>query len=126
MPDLKIRVSDPSEEARNYLQTAYAVEPFTESVAAIAGADIIVLAVKPQVMSRVLDQLAGNTESRQLVLSIAAGVTISTITEVLGKDQSVIRSMPNSPALIGHGISGICPAENCKSHHIEMINYFQH
>jgi pyrroline-5-carboxylate reductase len=120
MPDLEIRVSDPSEEARNHLQAAYEVEPFTDSVAAIAGADIIVLAVKPQVMTRVLEQLAGNTKSRQLVLSIAAGVTIATITKALGKDQSVIRSMPNSPALIGQGISGICPAENCKAHHIEQ------
>lgn len=118
--DLKIRVSDPSEEARNHLQTAYEVESFTDSVAAIAGADIIVLAIKPQVMTRVLDQLAGNTEPRQLVLSIAAGTTIATIAKALGNDQVVIRSMPNTPALVGHGIAGICPGENCKPHHIEQ------
>ena len=119
-PDLKINVSDPSEEARNRLQAAYEAEPFTDSVAAIAGADIIVLAVKPQVMARVLDQLAGYTEPRQLVLSIAAGTTIATITKALGNDQAVIRSMPNTPALIGHGISAICPGKNCKPHHIEQ------
>lgn len=118
--DLKIRVSDPSEEARNHLQAAYEVKPFTDSVAAIAGADIIVLAIKPQVMTRVLDQLAGNTEPRQLILSIAAGTTIATIAKALGNDQVVIRSMPNTPALIGHGIAGICPGENCKPHHIEQ------
>ncbi len=118
--DLKIRVSDPSEEARNHLQAAYEVESFTDSVAAIAGADIIVLAIKPQVMTRVLDQLAGNTEPRQLVLSIAAGTTIATIAKALGNDQVVIRSMPNTPALVGHGIAGICPGENCKPHHIEQ------
>ena len=119
-PDLKIKVSDPSEEARNRLQAAYEIEPFTDSVAAIAGADIIVLAVKPQVMAGVLDQLAGYTEPRQLVLSIAAGITIATITKALGNDQAVIRSMPNTPALIGHGIAAICPGKNCKPQHIEQ------
>ncbi|MEE8496361.1 MAG: pyrroline-5-carboxylate reductase [Xanthomonadales bacterium] len=118
--DLKIRVSDPSEEARNRLQAAYEVEPFVNSVAAIAGVDIIVLAIKPQVMTSVLDQLAGNTEPRQLVLSIAAGTTIATIAKALGNDQIVIRSMPNMPALIGHGIAAIYPGENCKPHHIEQ------
>ena len=57
---LGIRVSDPSEEARNRLHTTYGAEPFTDSVAAISDVDIIVLAVKPQVMTRVLAQLAGN------------------------------------------------------------------
>ncbi len=119
-PDLKIKVSDPSEEARNRLQAAYEVEPFADSVAAIAGADIIVLAVKPQIMTRVLDQLSGYTEPRQLVLSIAAGTTIATITKALGNAQAVIRSMPNTPALIGHGIAGICPGKNCEPYHIEQ------
>jgi pyrroline-5-carboxylate reductase len=119
-PGLKIRVSDPSEEARNHLHTTYEAEPFTDSAAAISGADIIVLAVKPQVIAQVLSQLAGNTKPGQLVLSIAAGTTISTITSALGLEQTVIRSMPNTPALVGHGISAICPGENCNRHHIEQ------
>jgi len=119
-PKLKIRVSDPSDEARSRLQAAYEVEPFTDSVAAITEADTIVLAVKPQVMTGLLDQLAGHIEPRQLVLSIAAGITIATIEKALGNGQTVIRSMPNTPALIGHGISGICPGENCKPQHIKQ------
>lgn len=116
--DYKIRVSDPSEEARNRLQTTYGVEPFPESVSAIAGADVIVLAVKPQVMAIVLEQLAGNTRPRQLILSVAAGTTIEMIARALGNDQAVIRTMPNTPALIGQGISAICPGENCQPHHV--------
>ena len=116
---LAIRVSDPSEQARNRLQAEYKVEPYTDAVAAICGADIIVLAVKPQIMPVVLDHLAGNTETGQLVLSIAAGTTIATITKALGNDLAVIRSMPNSPALIGQGITAICPGKNCKPHQIE-------
>ena len=119
-PDLTIRVSDPNEKARNRLQAAYEVAPFTDSAEAVSGADIIVLAIKPQVMTRVLEQLAGNIEPGQLVLSIAAGTTIRTITKTLGNGLAVIRSMPNTPALIGHGISGICPGKNCEPHHIKQ------
>jgi pyrroline-5-carboxylate reductase len=120
MPDLDIRVSDPSEAARNRLQLAYEVEPFADSAAAITGADVIVLAVKPQAMAEVLKQLAGSTRPRQLVLSIAAGTTIASIAKALGTDQAVIRSMPNTPALIGNGISAICPGKNCKQHQIRQ------
>ncbi len=118
--ELTIRVSDPSEEARGCLQSRYQAEPFTDSIAAISAADVIVLAVKPQVMPRVLEQLAGNTESQQLVLSIAAGTTLSTITRALGNEQIVIRAMPNTPALVGHGIAAICAGQNCQPHHIEQ------
>jgi pyrroline-5-carboxylate reductase len=117
--DLTIRVSDPSEEARNRLQTEFNIEPFTDAVAAVADADVIVLAVKPQVMPVVLNQLEGKVKPGQLVLSIAAGTTIATIVKTLGTEQAVIRSMPNSPALIGQGITAICPGENCKPNHIE-------
>jgi len=117
--DLSIRVSDPSEDARKRLQADYDVDPFTDAASAISGADVIVLAVKPQIMPVVLDQLKGNVEPGQLLLSIAAGTTIATIVKVLGNDQAVIRSMPNAPALIGQGITAICPGENCKQHHIE-------
>ena len=119
-PGLTIRVSDPSDDARSRLQAEYDVEPFTDAAAAVSGADIIVLAIKPQVMTRVLEQLAGNIEPQQLVLSIAAGTTLRTITKKLGNDLAVIRSMPNTPALIGLGISGICPGENCEPHHVEQ------
>ncbi len=118
--ELTIRVSDPSAEARKHLQRSYEVEPFTDSVAAIEAADVIVLAVKPQVMAQVLEQLGGHTEPQQLVLSIAAGTTISTITKILGNRQVVIRAMPNTPALVGHGIAGICAGDNCQPLHIEQ------
>jgi pyrroline-5-carboxylate reductase len=117
-PDLVLRVSDPSDDARSRLQANHNVETFTDSLAAVSGADVIILAVKPQVMSRVLEQLAGHIEPGQLVISIAAGTTIRTIKRKLGKKQAIIRSMPNTPALIGHGITGICPGKKCKPHHI--------
>ena len=92
--DFRIRVSDPDEQARVRLQANYDVEPFTDPIAAINGADVIVIAVKPQFMALVLDQLSGATEPGQLVLSIAAGTTLETMSKALGEQQAIIRSMP--------------------------------
>ncbi len=74
---------------------------------------MIVLAVKPQIMPLVLTDLNGRVRREQLVLSIAAGITIDTIQETLGADQAVIRSMPNTPALVGRGITGVVAGDPC-------------
>ena len=76
---------------------------------------MVLLAVKPQIMPMVLDQLKGHVKPGQLVLSIAAGTTIGMIRQHLGDDIDVVRSMPNTPALIGHGITGAVAGGSCSS-----------
>ncbi|MFT5140699.1 MAG: pyrroline-5-carboxylate reductase [Lysobacterales bacterium] len=115
-----IHISEPNPEARQRLETEFPVKCFADTANATSGADIIVLAVKPQVMHLVLAELAGLINSSQLVISIAAGVTIETIRNSLGSDVAVVRTMPNTPALIGEGISGLfagpgCSAAQCDS-----------
>jgi len=66
-------------------------------------------------MPVVLASLKGQVNPDQLVLSIAAGITISSICDELGKDRAVIRSMPNTPALIGHGITGVVADLQCSA-----------
>jgi pyrroline-5-carboxylate reductase len=117
---LSINVTDPNDDARNHLNATYGVRVFTDSARAIKDADVIVLAVKPQVMPEVLENLAGSVHSGQLVLSIAAGTTIASIIAAFGPDHAVIRSMPNIPALIGFGITGICAGPNCHAHHLDQ------
>ena len=116
---LNIQVADPSEDARKRMRE-YGIETFSQGSAAIRDADVVVLAVKPQIMPAVLQELAPVIEDGQLVLSIAAGTTIAGIQAVLGKQCAVIRSMPNTPALIGHGVSGLFASINCKAHHREQ------
>jgi pyrroline-5-carboxylate reductase len=114
---LTIRVADPSEEARNRIQAELSVEVYTDASKAANGADVVVLAVKPQVMPMVLESLSGELRTEQLVLSIAAGTTIESIENRLGREQAIARAMPNTPALIGMGISGVYASEQCKPHH---------
>jgi len=111
--NLRIRVVDPNDEARARLEKTFDLAAYTDPVAAIDGADVILLAVKPQIMSAVLANLAGHVRPGQLVLSIAAGVPMASIEAQLGHGLAVVRCMPNTPALIGHGITGMTAGPNC-------------
>jgi len=110
---LKIRVCDHNGDARNHLEKTFGVVTYTEARSAIEGADVIVLAIKPQNMTEVLAELKGHTGPEQLILSIAAGITISSIRKELGPELSAIRSMPNTPALVGRGITGVVAGPHC-------------
>jgi pyrroline-5-carboxylate reductase len=106
-PD-RIRVSDPLSEAREVLAARFGVHTTDDSLQALEGADIIVLAVKPQVAQPVCAQIAeGVQQSRPLVVSIVAGIRSGDIDRWLGGGLSVVRCMPNTPALVGSGITGL-------------------
>ncbi len=94
----------PREERGQRLREAYQVVATTDNVQAAHGADIVVLSVKPQVLSQVMPGLRGKIKPDALVLSIVAGARIETITSGLAH-VNVVRSMPNTPAQIGQGIT---------------------
>lgn len=110
---ISIRVSDPDPQARAHLESTFRITTFTDSAQAVTGADVVLLAIKPQIMPLVLDQLKDRIKPGQLVLSIAAGTTMGMIRKHLGQDIDVVRSMPNTPALIGHGITGAVAGSSC-------------
>jgi pyrroline-5-carboxylate reductase len=96
--------SGPRPERGEQLQKQYGINITTDNVAAASQADVVILAVKPQRLAHVLDSLAGYLKPESLVLSIVAGAAIETISNGL-KHQVVVRSMPNTPAQIGAGIT---------------------
>jgi pyrroline-5-carboxylate reductase len=100
-----ISASDISGPRLDYLKKKYNINVTADNSAAIKDKDVIVLAVKPQNINEVLAGLKGRLKPGQLVLSIAAGVKIGTLTAGL-EHGSVVRSMPNTPAQIGLGASG--------------------
>lgn len=101
-------VASAEDLAKKYGVTAFATEyqPNANSLAT-EGADVILVAVKPAYVVEVLDQVSSVTAEHALVISVAAGVQTKTMEEHLPQSVSVIRAMPNTPALIGLGLTGI-------------------
>lgn len=99
-----IAVGEPVAQRRAFLSGEFGVAAVDDNLAAISGADLVILAVKPQDLARVLGQFNGILEQDQAALSIVAGARMSTLSAGLGHD-AVIRVMPNTPAQVGSGMT---------------------
>jgi pyrroline-5-carboxylate reductase len=104
VPAANIRMSGPREERLSELAGRFAVETATDNRAAVSDADIVVISVKPQSLSTALKDLHGAIPAEALALSIVAGARLANLSRSLGH-ASVVRSMPNTPAQIGEGIT---------------------
>ncbi|WP_448094208.1 pyrroline-5-carboxylate reductase [Pseudomonas lini] len=102
----QIRASDPGEETRARVSVEHGIEVFADNADAIQGVDVIVLAVKPQAMKAVCEAIRPSLKPNQLVVSIAAGITCASMNNWLGA-QPIVRCMPNTPALLRQGVSGL-------------------
>lgn len=103
-----IHVSEPNEALRVALATEFGVAVHADNAEAAASAEVWVFAVKPQVMKSVCAALAPIAQTgRPLILSIAAGISSEQLDRWLGGDLAVVRSMPNTPALLGAGATGL-------------------
>jgi len=102
----QIRASDPGEETRARVKAEHGIEVFADNAQAIEGVDVVVLAVKPQAMKAVCEAIRPSLKPNQLVVSIAAGITCASMNNWLGA-QPIVRCMPNTPALLRQGVSGL-------------------
>jgi pyrroline-5-carboxylate reductase len=100
-------VADRDEARLDELARSFSVRVTQDNREAVAGADVILLSVKPQEMAKVLAELAGMVSPSALVISIAAGIAAAFIEEGLGRNVRVVRVMPNMPALIGEGAAAL-------------------
>ena len=99
-----ILVSEPDDERRHYLEKQFGIETTGTNTDAAASCNIIVLAVKPQIMEKVLDEIAATVNENKTVVSIAAGITLSLLQSKLNTEK-LIRVMPNTPALVQKGMT---------------------
>lgn len=89
------------------------VQVAADNAAAADGADVVLVAVKPADVPGVLDDIAGRLGGEALVVSIAAGVRLDTLAQHLPEGTATVRVMPNTPALLGEGMSALSPGEHC-------------
>lgn len=105
----QLLLAEPDPDQRRGAEQALGLKTFDDNRAVAAGADVLVLAVKPQVLHTVATDLAAAVQRKQpLVVSIAAGIRIADIERWLGGSLALVRVMPNTAALVGSGASGLC------------------
>lgn len=102
-----ITVSDPSLDKLQQLTTKFKVNTTSNNIQAIKDANIVILAVKPQVLKQICQDLKNKINSSTLIVSIVAGITSTTIRKWLDTKAIIVRTMPNTPALVQEGMTGI-------------------
>lgn len=103
----KITATNPSKEKLIALANEYGVMTTHDNLQAAEQADVIVLAVKPQLMATVVRGFVGVDFNSKLVVSIAAGISIQRLEEMFATELNLVRVMPNTPSLLGEGMSGL-------------------
>lgn len=121
-PPAQLVVSEPGMAARQALAADFGVQVEVDNLQAVNAAEVVVLAVKPQVLAQVCGQLQpALSGSAPLVISIAAGITTGSLRALLGPAVRIARCMPNTPALVGQGISGLYADADVSSAERELV-----
>lgn len=120
VPLKNIIAADVRKERLAYLKKKYRVATTDKAAEAIGRADVVFLSIKPQYMEQLLQEAGGGIRKTQLVISIAAGITTRFIERFLPKGTPVIRSMPNTPALLGAGAIAVAKGKYAGRKDIEL------
>jgi len=107
----KIIATAPSDVRRKPLETKYGIRTTSDNIAAAQEADVVVLAVKPQLMEEVCKPLQTVDYSNKLVVSIAAGICAARFDQMLNTQLKLVRVMPNTPSLVNKGMAGLYASE---------------
>jgi pyrroline-5-carboxylate reductase len=107
------------EERAEEIRERHGIETTTSNPAAIRGADVVVLAVKPQDIEALLGEIGHLLTAEQTVLSVAAAITTEQIERHLAADVPVVRSMPNAPSTVHEGIAGMCAGSHAGREHLD-------
>jgi pyrroline-5-carboxylate reductase len=117
----RLAVGEHDEAARAALEREFAVAATADNAAAVRTAKVIVVAVKPQNVNEVLRPLAAEfARTRPLVLSVAAGIRVAALQQWCGPEVPVVRAMPNRPALLGAGVTGLYVPEGIAAAHAQL------
>lgn len=118
-PD-EITLCERREERASEIAGRFESAVHTEPAAAVKEAELIVVAVKPGDVDYMLKELAGNLSDSHTILSLAAGVTTSTYEAALGAEVPVVRAMPNTPALVREGVTGLAAGQGAGDAHLDL------
>jgi pyrroline-5-carboxylate reductase len=119
VPASAIHATDVRLERLKELDRLYGIQVSSDNADVVRHSDIVILAVKPQIMDAVLKEIAPAVTRKKLLISVAAGVSTAKIRALLHKDARLIRVMPNTPALVLEGVTAIAKADNLEPHDLD-------
>ena len=120
VPASSLAATDVRTDRLRQLADQYGIRGVTSNRELVTQSDVIILAVKPQIMGAVLKEIAGAVDRGRLLISVAAGVPVAALREGLGKPARLIRVMPNTPALVLEGVTAIARAEGLEPGDLEL------
>ena len=120
VPSDHVFVSDPSPDRRDLLARSFGVQTTENNRTVLDACEVLVLAVKPQIMGAALTPVADAFRASHLVISIAAGLRTETLDSLCGRTPAIIRVMPNTPALVGKGVSALCAGPRAGEAHLVL------
>lgn len=116
-----IIVSTKSKASAEKINDEYGVKSTTVNSEVAKEADVLFLAVKPYFFKEVIEEIKDLVKDEAIIISIAAGVTVNQIEEWFGKEIKLVRTMPNTPASVGEGMSAICPNGNITENELNYV-----
>lgn len=116
----KITATVRRDEKRLELESAYGIAVTFDNVAAAKDAEVVVLCVKPQALDKLLTQIAPSIDRSKLIVSVAAGVPIAAIERRLGAGARIVRTMPNTPSLVGMGATALATGEHATEDDLKL------
>lgn len=111
---------DINDTLKNKIKDNYGINIASGNEETINDADAVILAVKPQFMADMLEGLKDKWNSNTVIISIAAGKSLEWLGEHVGADKKIVRCMPNTPALIGEGCTGMCTNGNVNDDDLKL------
>ena len=116
-----IYASDLTKETLQLAKSEFGINITTDSLEIAKIVDIIVIAVKPNIYDTVLSSIKDVLNTEKIVVTIAAGKTIDSIEKVIGNDMKIVRTMPNTPALVNEGMSALCRNKNITDEDLNTV-----
>ena len=104
--------SDVFEAGREKVKTMYGIHVTADNIEVAEKADTLFLSVKPQFYASVISEIKDSVRENQLIITIAPGKTLAWLEEQFGKKLKIVRTMPNTPAMVGEGMTAVCPNDS--------------
>ena len=113
--------ADLLESGREKVKEQFGIQVTEKNQEVVEKAEVIILSVKPQFYEEVINQIKDCVKKEQIIITIAPGKTLAWLAEKFGKEVKIVRTMPNTPAMVGEGMTAMCPNEYMEKEEIEYV-----